>query len=746
LTEQQLRLLVDCKKATYLSALYWFGVQFAAPVPTCTLQKFPMALSITKLTIRKRLLLVISMLLVCVLLIFGAMSYLAVRKASLNAGEGRVKTLSQQVSNILGSNLQTMFAVAGNESNRPALKTYLFTNGRDSILEATQLLEDMQLDSTYVQADLLNAQLLRKMHSSKNVMDLPMPTETFLGISASKNSQTCAVGKLFAHAGSVYYPIVNSITYEDQIIGYLVKWRKMRQRVRSSGPITQLMGDDVNMLVGNSDGTLWTDMSKPVEQLALTKNCGQNLFAYTAANGDEMIASVKPVPYSNWVVTIEIPLHKIVAAANSSLFWMVFAAVILLLVGVLVAWLVSGNMTRPLNNLTQAASLIAAGHYSPSAAINRFDELGKLARAFDAMATQVKEAQQTLQREAANYKLLFEKNPMPMWILCRSTFNIMDVNQSALDHYGYSRSEFLSLNAKDLRPEEDVQKYLEFARIQKPNRYAGIWRHQTKDGREIMVEIIAEDIMYEGHVARLILANNVTEKLKLEDALIQQRIRQQELITETTIQAQEKEREEIGKELHDNINQILTSTKLYLEMAQSGDEALATRGIKKGYDNVNLAISEIRQLSKQLVPPALDSTLLETLKGLAEEVQAASSIRLKLSAESFDETLLSNNLQIIIYRIIQEQINNILKHAAASQVGIILRTDERHVHIQVADDGTGFDTSQKAKGIGLRNIHSRVKFYKGSVRITSEKLKGCRLDVKIPLLKTPEVDEQLLSR
>jgi PAS domain S-box-containing protein len=707
-----------------------------------------MALSITKLklTIRKRLLLVISVLLVSVLLIFGAMSYLAVRKTSLNTGEERVQTLSQQVSSMLASNLQTMLSVASEESRNTALKAYLSTNTRDSLKQVAKWLENIQADTAYVQADLLNAQLIRNIHSSRNLIGLPVPTETLQGMSASKNGEAGAIGKLTVHAGTVYYPVVTAITEDDRLLGYLVKWRKMRQRTRASGPITQLMGGDVNMLVGNDDGSLWTDMVKPVPPLALSEKDRQNLFTYTAVNGNKMIVSVKPVPYSTWLVAIEIPEHRIIAAANNSLFWMVFAAVILLLVGVLVAWLVSGNMTRPLNNLIQAASSIAAGHYSPSAAINRFDELGKLARAFDAMAAKVKEAQETLQREADNYKLLFEKNPMPMWILCRSTFNIMDVNQSALDHYGYNRSEFLRLNAKDLRPDEDVQKYLEFARKQKPDRYSGIWRHKTKDGRQMMVEIIAEDIMYEGHMARLILANNVTEKLKLEDALVQQRIRQQELITETTIQAQEKEREEIGKELHDNINQILTSTKLYLEMAQSGNEALATRGIKKGYDNVNLAIREIRQLSKQLVPPALDSTLLETLKGLAEEVQAASSVRLNLSADSFDESLLSDKLQIIIYRIVQEQINNILKHAAASQAGIVLRTDDRHVHIQVTDDGAGFDTSQKAKGIGLRNIHSRVKFYKGSVRITSEKLKGCRLDVKIPLWKTSAIDEQPVTR
>ena len=96
-----------------------------------------------------------------------------------------------------------------------------------------------------------------------------------------------------------------------------------------------------------------------------------------------------------------------------------------------------------------------------------------------------------------------------------------------------------------------------------------------------MVDIIADDITYKGQQARLVLAHDVTEKLKVQAELVRNRITQQELITETTILAQEKEREELGKELHDNVNQILASTKLYLELARNGGDDILSEAIEK---------------------------------------------------------------------------------------------------------------------------------------------------------------------
>lgn len=332
------------------------------------------------------------------------------------------------------------------------------------------------------------------------------------------------------------------------------------------------------------------------------------------------------------------------------------------------------------------------------------------------------------------YKLLFQRNPMPMWMLDRDLLNVLDVNDAAVNHYGYSREEFLQLNATQLRPEEDVLQYLSHARRSTPGLYkSGVWRHKKKNGDIILVEIIAHDVHYEDKPARLILANDITERRKAETELARQRITQQKLITETSVQAQEREREEIGKELHDNINQILTATKLYLEFAQIAEAELIPSLLEKSYKNIQQAIDEIRHLSHRLVAPSLgDISLVQAISQLISNMRMASSLKLTLDTADYHEGDTDTSIRLMFYRIVQEQVNNIIKHSGASCATIRLRTSTTHVVLTVTDDGHGFDTNTTAAGIGLRNITNRAAVYNGTTRIVSEPGKGCMLEVTIP--------------
>lgn len=332
------------------------------------------------------------------------------------------------------------------------------------------------------------------------------------------------------------------------------------------------------------------------------------------------------------------------------------------------------------------------------------------------------------------YKLLFQRNPVPMWMLDRDSLNVLDVNDAAVNHYGYSREEFLKLNTTQLRPEEDVSQYLAHARRTTPGLYkSGIWRHRKKNGDIILVEIIAHDVHYEDKPARLILANDITERRKAETELARQRIIQQKLVTETSVQAQEREREEIGKELHDNINQILTATKLYLEFAQIAEAELLPGLLEKSYKNIQNAIEEIRHLSHRLVAPSLaDISLVQVISQLITNMPMASTLKLTLDTDDYNERDIDTSMRLMFYRIVQEQVNNIIKHSGASGATIRLRTSATHVVLNVTDDGHGFDTNTTAAGIGLRNITNRAAVYNGTTRIVSEPGKGCMLEVTIP--------------
>lgn len=127
-------------------------------------------------------------------------------------------------------------------------------------------------------------------------------------------------------------------------------------------------------------------------------------------------------------------------------------------------------------------------------------------------------------RGERQYRLLFESNPHPMWVYDVETLRFLAVNNTAIEHYGYSRDEFLAMTIKDIRPPEDLPKLLEQVRREREVGaaeflWAGEWRHIKKDGTVIFVDIISSDIVWDGRPARLVLASDITERKRAEEAL-----------------------------------------------------------------------------------------------------------------------------------------------------------------------------------------------------------------------------------
>ncbi len=141
------------------------------------------------------------------------------------------------------------------------------------------------------------------------------------------------------------------------------------------------------------------------------------------------------------------------------------------------------------------------------------DELETLARAFDRRTEGLVAAQES-------YRYLFEKNPQPMWVYDLETLRFLTVNDVAVDHYGYTRDEFLRMSIKEIRPQEDIPGLLEnIAELSGGLDRAGIWRHCRKDGTVILVDIHSHALVFEGRHAELVLAVDVTEKIRAEQAL-----------------------------------------------------------------------------------------------------------------------------------------------------------------------------------------------------------------------------------
>lgn len=225
----------------------------------------------------------------------------------------------------------------------------------------------------------------------------------------------------------------------------------------------------------------------------------------------------------------------------------------------------------------------------------------------------------------------------------------------------------------------------------------------------------------------------VASQAKLQKKLDEERLSQQKAILQATVEGQEKERSEIGKELHDNINQLLASVKLMVStvITKSPSESkLLTESVRL----TDQCIREIRNLSGSLIPlKELEMGLIDAIKMVVSRIKATSAIQFEISLCSDLADKLNDKQQLTIYRILQEQLNNILKHAMAERVSIILKEENGNALLVIADNGKGFNTCNKAEGIGLKNMKSRSELLNGSFSIDSEAGKGCSISVLIPL-------------
>lgn len=235
-------------------------------------------------------------------------------------------------------------------------------------------------------------------------------------------------------------------------------------------------------------------------------------------------------------------------------------------------------------------------------------------------------------------------------------------------------------------------------------------------------------------ITELNFINSFKELAKLKKELIEQQLNLQKIIYKTTIQAQEKERNELGKELHDNINQILASVKMCLNMAMVVKEKKQVELLERTSNYVNEAMEEIRKLTQTLVAPSLGNISLRVaLQELTDEINYTQAFKVIFNYEVEQDCIIDSKKELVLYRIAQEQINNICKYANAKNVSIIVMKKLGNILLLIKDDGVGFDTKKKNKGIGFKNIQNRIAYYSGHLNIVSVPGNGCNLEVSIPI-------------
>ena len=337
-----------------------------------------------------------------------------------------------------------------------------------------------------------------------------------------------------------------------------------------------------------------------------------------------------------------------------------------------------------------------------------------------------------LKESELRFRSFFNLAPIPMWVIDPGTNKFISVNKAALEHYGYSEEEFSNLTIFDIRSGKDISKESEDVKrikeetINLTDNKTGRFNsyHSKKDGEKIEVEIYTSPILINNKQCILTIVIDVTERNHFENK-----------ITKAIIKTQEDERYEIGSELHDNVCQILACAKMSLSMIRKSLDESVVEPYNQSRDAILLATQEIRNLSHRLAPAFFDNTKLEeAIESLLNTFNIEDKYNIYLNFDKSSKNIqIDKEIQLNLYRVLQEQLRNIIKHSNCSDIEVNVFVYNNLVHMRIADNGVGFELNNINKGIGLTNMKRRAELFSGKFYLNTSLGKGCEVLIIIPL-------------
>ena len=248
-------------------------------------------------------------------------------------------------------------------------------------------------------------------------------------------------------------------------------------------------------------------------------------------------------------------------------------------------------------------------------------------------------------------------------------------------------------------------------------------------GREVYIGIISVLIVFTilGLIIPLLIVNYKRKQEKyLREKIIMQNQFEQELL-KTQLETQEETFYQISEELHDNIGQLLSSSKMLLNVARS-ELANVPNALNTAEEVLGKAIRDLRSMAKSLNKEWLNSfNVIDNLRSEANRINIVKTISVEVHSTAVLLPMAAQS-QVVLFRIIQEALQNSIKHGNPKHINIRIACLES-IAVMIQDDGVGFDTTTRKKGVGISNILSRAELYKGDVKLISAPGKGCMLSI-----------------
>jgi PAS domain S-box-containing protein len=346
-------------------------------------------------------------------------------------------------------------------------------------------------------------------------------------------------------------------------------------------------------------------------------------------------------------------------------------------------------------------------------------------------------AQSMLIENEARYRRLFSNMNLGI-VEVDSEENILYVNRSFERISGYDEDDLIGKNAsKIFISDEESQNANQQESRNRALGKEGLYEIKVtkKDGTTaIWVISGAPTFDMKGKVRGSIGIHwDVTEIRALEKKMLIDSVKKEKELMEAKLQAEEVQREIIGRDLHDGVGQMLAYLSLYLNVLKE-KTAINNADVEKAQTTLKSTIDEVRRLSRNLAPPAIkDLGFREAVIELINSYGIIPKPKFQLKIyKGIDPDKLLHEHKLMLFRILQELSSNTFKHAKAENVEIEISFSEAGLEMHYKDDGIGFDSSYSKKGVGLKSIFSRLEFYNGKIQMNTNPGKGLEVMIKLP--------------
>jgi len=567
------------------------------------------------LSLQKGLPLVISLLLIGVVIFFSLVSYLSIRKLVLQDNKQRLSGLTLQAADMLSESIHDDFKSTGRLFAGSSLPAFIKSGDERAKKSAIDVIGQISKGGSSVFAEILDT----NYHSLLIAGDPAyLPSERHY----HNGHDNILAGPLYSFHDSVFYSIIIPVIESGRLLGYVSRYRFVRVTSKMLAQFSKLAGQGAKLYVGNKDDSFYTDLVRPVHYRLPVADHGANSdYSYVDNRGTKLIGAFRYVPDTPWVVSLEFPYKIVVQGASRFLFWMILLGLVVVVCGLLVTWIISRNLIRPLNQLTKAVDKLSSGEFA-EVPVTRNNEVGKLARSFNEMSVHLRDARNKMEEkinEAENLNIQLRK---------------------------------LTAHLQDVRDEE---------------------------------------------------------------------------------------RKRIAREMHDELGQLLTGFKMDIQLlknqlAGSNNERVAEY-IQSMTGIVDDAVRFVRRLSSQLREgPLEDLGLVSAIKWYIEGFTKRFNIPVTFNSvlENFG---LPQHVRTGLFRICQESLTNIARHAHATKVDINIDIINKTLLLTVKDNGWGFkiDDHKNTGTLGLLGMKERALMIGANFSLKSEIGKGTVVEVMMPM-------------